>query len=220
MKAWPLVGILLMQAFLLAAHWFLYGTWIAFWGPMSESATFALQLALLTLGLSFVSAALLGFYSAHWTVTLLYRVASAWLGFLNYLFWAACLCWLTGFALHLARLPVPRPAIAVALNALAIVVSVYGLINVHWIRQRRIPITLAGLPESWRGRTAMLMSDLHLGHINGPFFCRRMVEMATRLTPDVIFIPGDLYDGSMADAERLGAPLSKLTAPLGVYFST
>src|ERR1017187_10092951 len=77
LKAWPIVGIVLMQALLLAAHWFIYRTWIAFFGLAGASA---LRVLLLQLAFSFIAAALLGFYSASKVVTLLYRLASVWLG--------------------------------------------------------------------------------------------------------------------------------------------
>ncbi len=39
-----------------------------------------------------------------------------------------------------------------------------------------------------------------------------------REEPDAIFIAGDLYDGTAIDEARAAEPLSKLTAPHGVYF--
>jgi hypothetical protein len=66
----------------------------------------------------------------------------------------------------------------------------------------------------------VLLSDLHLGNINGSGFSRRMVAMAATLRPDIVFIPGDLFDGTMADLDRLAAPFKELAPPFGVYFST
>jgi len=39
-----------------------------------------------------------------------------------------------------------------------------------------------------------------------------------REKPDVVFVAGDLYDGTAIDAKRAAEPLNKLTAPQGVYF--
>jgi hypothetical protein len=177
-------------------------------------------MALGLLAFSFIAAALLGFYSANPLVRLLYRLATAWLGLLNFFFMAACLSWLAWFALRLLRLHPNRPLLAAALFSLAIAVSVYGLVNARLIRIRRIPVQLAGLPESWRGRTALVLSDLHLGHLNGPRFSRRIVALAASLNPDVILIPGDLFDGSGADVEALITPFRQLVPPRGIYFST
>jgi predicted MPP superfamily phosphohydrolase len=220
LKAWPAVGIVLMQAILSLAHWFIYHTWTAFRVPLSPAAILALRAAVCVLSVSFIVAALLGFYFSNPLVALLYKLAAVWLGMLNFFFWAACLCWLTGLGFRLSGLPPNRPLIAGALYGAALVAGIYGLLNARWIRVRRVSVTLPNLPESWRGRTALLLSDLHLGHVNGPRFSRRMAALGASLNPDIVFIPGDLFDGTEADSHRLAAPFSELSAPFGLYFST
>ncbi len=64
------------------------------------------------------------------------------------------------------------------------------------------------------------MSDLHLGPINGVRFCQRLITMASQLRPDAVFIPGDLFDGTKGDLDRLLTPFQTLKPPLGVFFST
>jgi hypothetical protein len=112
-----------------------------------------------------------------------------------------------------------RPWIAFILFGIAGLVSLSGLVNARLIRERRVAVSLPGLPDSWRGRTALLMSDLHLGNVNGAGFARRIAKIAQRVDPSIIFIAGDLYDGSLVDAVRLARPLFALQAPLGVYFA-
>jgi predicted MPP superfamily phosphohydrolase len=97
-------------------------------------------------------------------------------------------------------------------------VGVYGVFNASWTRVTRATIQLANLPPAWRGRTAVLISDLHLGHVRNGSFMRRMVAKIVREAPDAIFIAGDLYDGTAIDAGLAAQPLSKLTAPQGVFF--
>jgi predicted MPP superfamily phosphohydrolase len=209
-----------MQLLLLAAHWFIYRTWIDFWWPLGPWAVRALLMALVLLAFSFIAAALLGFYFANPLVRLFYRLATVWLGLLNFFFMAACLSWLAWFMLRLLRLHPDRPLLAAALFGLAAVTGIYGLVNARFIHIRRIPVRLAGLPPCWRGRTALVLTDLHLGHLNGPRFSCRIMALAASLNPDVIFIPGDLFDGSGADAEVLIAPFRQLAPPCGTYFST
>ena len=220
MKAWPVVGIATMQGILLLGHWFIYRTWILFWGPMSVLDTLELRTAVLVLAFSFVAAALLGFYSASRPVTLFYRIASVWLGMFNFFFVAACLCWLARAAVALFGFHANRPLMACVLYGLAVAASIYGLVNARLMRVRRISIQLVGLPAIWRGRSALIASDLHLGHVNGPGFSRRIAALAARLEPDMILIPGDLFDGGKADAMTLAEPLRALAPPLGTYFST
>jgi predicted MPP superfamily phosphohydrolase len=214
------VAIATIQALLLAAHWFLYHTWMSFWRPFSPLVLLTLQTALWLLAFSFITTALLGFRFTGRLVTLLYRIAAVWLGLLNYFFWAACLCWLTDFALAVLGLSANRPLIAAAFFSLALVISLYGLMNARIIRIRRIPVQLSGLPASWLGRTALVISDLHLGHVNGAGFSRRIASLAESLNPDVIFFPGDLFDGGKSDAVALAEPFRALAPPFGSYFST
>jgi uncharacterized protein len=79
-------------------------------------------------------------------------------------------------------------------------------------------VKLPNLPESWRGRTAALVSDTHLGHVRNRGFIRRIVAKLGRLAPDIVFVAGDLYDGTAADVGRLAEPLAKLSPPFGTYF--
>ncbi len=221
MKAWPSLGILIVQAFLCVAHWFLYVTLVDFWWPLGSSAILDLRVGLAALSVSFIVAALLGFRFSNWIVALIYQLAAVWLGLLNFLFVAACLCWVVDFALRLfpgaTHLHV-RPWIACTLFSSAILAAVYGILNARWIRVRRVPVKLANLPASWRSRKALLMTDLHLGNINGVRFARRIAAKARRLEPDIIFMPGDLFDGTKADPDRLAAPLYELSPPDGVLF--
>lgn len=209
-----------MQAFLLAAHVFIYHTWMVFWWPISPQVTLVLRAAVLLLAFSFITAALLGFYSANRMVTLLYRAAAVWLGFLNYFFWAACLCWLSWYAIALLGMHAERPLLVAVFYGLAVLTGIYGLVNVRILHIRRIGIKLPGLPDSWRGRTALVVSDLHLGHVNGAAFSRRIVAISARLKPAIIFLPGDIFDGAKFDADALAEPFRQLAPPFGSYFTT
>jgi uncharacterized protein len=220
LKAWPVLGITIIQAILLLAHWFIYSTWIDFWHPLTPPLALALRAAVIPLAISFVVAALLGFRFSNPAVRAFYTLASVWLGIANYLFFAAVLCWVVYFPLRALGLDPDRPLIAALLYGLALLVSVYGVLNVRRIRRRRVTIRLANLPRSWRGRTAVVASDLHLGNLNGLGFSRRIAAMVGDLKPDIVFIPGDLFDGSGADPDRLAAPFRELSPPLGIYYVT
>ncbi|HEU5457599.1 MAG TPA: hypothetical protein VFU68_03190, partial [Terracidiphilus sp.] len=145
MRAWPLLGILFIQVFLCFAHWFLFFTWMHAGWPMGPAATAALGVALAVLAFCFPVAALLGFRWESAPVVLLYRLASVWLGLLNFLFWGACLFWLADGLLRLApddlHLRV-RPFIALALLVTSAFVTFCGLINARIIRLRRVTVAL------------------------------------------------------------------------------
>src|SRR6202521_4853999 len=106
----------------------------------------------------------------------------------------------------------------VVLFALALLASLYGIVNAAWTRVRRVSVKLPNLPESWRGRVAALVTDTHLGHVRGSRFMRRIVTTLTRLRPDIVFIAGDMYDGTVARVRELAQPWARLAAPLGAFF--
>jgi predicted MPP superfamily phosphohydrolase len=220
LKVWPILGIVFIQAFLLFAHWFLFFTLIAFF-PMGQDAMRGLGLILLLLSISFVVAALLGFHHSNLLVRLVYRSAAVWLGAFNFAFWAACLCWVVDavyrFVLRGQNAGV-RPGIAAALFTIAIAAAIYGLANARRIRVERLEIALPNLPPSWRGRTALLVSDLHLGNVNGAGFARRVAAIAQQLNPAILFVAGDLFDGVKAHPADLAGPIFALDPPLGTYF--
>jgi uncharacterized protein len=212
------VGI--VQFILLLAHWFIYDTWVTFRAIPDPAGFTGLQVTVAVLSVSFVAASLLAFRYYNWFVRVFYRLAAAWLGTVNFLFLAACLCWVIYVVASLIGLHLERPALAGVLFGLAMLASLYGLVNAYLTRITRITVKLPNLPTSWRGRVAALVSDVHLGHVNGVGFMRRIVARLARLKPDVVFITGDLYDGTKVDAAEVASPWKDFSPPLGAYFIT
>lgn len=223
MKAKPLIAIVIVQSFLCLAHWFMYRTWVDFWRPVSPLTLHALQGAFAVLSVMFVIASLLSFRFLNPAVRSLYRAAAMWIGVANFLFIGAWLAWLADLALRLTVSTTTRiadrPYIAGTLLLLSVATAIYGLVNARAIRVRRVTVELPNLPQSWRGRQALLVSDVHLGHVNQVGFARRIAAMARDLNPATIFLAGDLFDGSKIDAHRWVAPLLELKPPLGVFFA-
>jgi uncharacterized protein len=206
------VFITIVQSIIFVGHLFVYVTWAVFWGGAASST--AVKVTLAVLSISFVSASLLGWYFHNRLVRLYYVVAAFWLGLSSYLMWAAVLCWLTWGFSGVARLNWTPQPIADVLFAAAVLAAVYGVINAAWLRVVRVTVQLANLPEQWRGRSAALVTDTHLGHIRNGRFIRRAVRKLTSLRPDVVFLAGDVYDGTAADFEKLAEPWAELIASL------
>jgi predicted MPP superfamily phosphohydrolase len=213
-----IVFIAVIQSVLFATHFLLYKTWIFSVQGEDTRGIMWLQLALLFLSVSFVTASLLAFRYTNAAVRALYRAAAVWVGLVSFLFLAAVSSWLVFGVARLAGLEMNFHRTAEILFGIAFLAGVYGVFNASWTRTTRTTIRLPNLPLAWRGRKAALISDLHLGHVRNGSFLRRMVGKILREAPDAIFIAGDLYDGTAIDAGRAAEPLSKLKAPHGVYF--
>lgn len=212
--------VAVVQTILFLGHWFIYETWIAFWGASNRRFTPDLRWTLAVLSVSFVAATLLAHRFNNRPVRVLYRIASAWLGFLNFFFLAAWATWAVYLGGRVAGLSVNRPVLVLLTFAAAVCAAVFGIANARWIRVKRITVALPNLPPVWRGRVAALVSDVHLGHVNGAGFMGRVVTKVNRLQPDIVFIPGDLFDGTRVDPTVLAVPWKDLTPKLGAYFVT
>jgi predicted MPP superfamily phosphohydrolase len=213
-----LVFISVFQLILFTAHFMVFETWMHFWAPTSFAGVLVLKAGLLILSISFVAGSLLSFRYWNAPVRAVYRVAAVWLGIFNFLFLAALGAWLSTLAASLAGLHPNHRALAAFWFGTALLAAFWGLINASVTRISRIKIRLPNLPAAWRGRSAAMISDLHLGHVRGANFARNIVASIRQLKPEIVFLAGDLYDGSHADLDALASPLRGLNAPLGNFF--
>jgi uncharacterized protein len=212
--------ILIAQSILFFTHFLLYGTWVYQNAALlsSRASVLLLKMTAGLLSISFVAATLLAHRYTSPMLRMFYRMSAVWLGLLTFLFVAAVGSWMIFGIATLAGVTVHFHRMVEWLYAAAVAVGILGIVNASWTRITRATVRLANLPSAWRGRKAALVSDLHLGHVRNGNFLRRMVAKILDEGPDAIFIAGDLYDGTAIDAARAAEPLSKLSAPQGVYF--
>jgi predicted MPP superfamily phosphohydrolase len=147
-------------------------------------------------------------------------VAAVWLGALNFLVLAAVATWLAYGVVLATAVGIPSRWIASATFGAAALLSAWGVVNANWIRVKKITVRLPNLTHSWRGRTAVLASDLHLGHLRHRGFSHRIVRLIGALKPNIVFVAGDFFDGTQVDAREVAAPWKYLRAPFGTYFVT
>ena len=214
-----MVGIAaVFQTVMFAAHWFVYETWRALWRPMDASWHVGLAVSMAVLSISFLGTTVMALRYNNSLIRAFYRAAAVWLGTLSFLFLGAILSWLAqGFVLA-ASLAIPSRSIAIATFGTGALVSAWGVLNANWVRVKKISVKLENLPEAWRGRTAVLASDLHLGHVKYRGFSARIVRKISGLRPDIVFLAGDLFDGTHVNAADVLWPFKYLRARFGAYF--
>jgi len=86
-------------------------------------------------------------------------------------------------------------------------------------RLKELAIELPRLHRGGGWRIA-LVSDIHLGPLNGVDRTRRIVNMINGLEADFVAIVGDLVDGSVAELGPAAAPLANLRSKHGAFFVT
>lgn len=106
-----------------------------------------------------------------------------------------------------------------AIIAIVTLLIVYGYINASHPRVNRLEITTNKKIEGYNELKIGLASDIHLGTIIGPKKLNKLAALFDKEKPDIIFLAGDLLDEAQDPIifEDIGAPLRKLSAPLGVY---
>ena len=212
--------VIVVQSILLLAHWFIFETWVVFHPALAPKTLAILRIVAPVAAVSFVAATLVAWRYFNWIVRTFYVIAAVWIGLMTFCLLAAACCWIVLGLVRLAGMQIAPHQIADGLFTAALLVGLYGLVNAARIRVSRVTIKLPNLPESWHGRVAALVSDMHLGHVRNIGFMRRIVGMLNRLGPDVVFIVGDMYDGTKARIDAWAEPWSALSAPLGAFFVT
>ena len=201
-------------------HILIYATIKRFLPMIQPLMLKGLGLAFVILPLLFIAASLIGSRFNNLFSRIIYTSSAVWLGFAYFFFAASLLVWLIYGIARAASLSVDMQWVTGVLFVVAIGIGIYGLINANDTRVTKVTVTIPSLPEQWHGKKAVWVSDVHLGQIYGPSFAQKLALMIKDQHPDVIFIGGDLFDGSAIDADTAIKPLAQLAAPQGVYFIT
>lgn len=88
------------------------------------------------------------------------------------------------------------------------------------IRVARATIALPGLPAAFEGYRIALATDLHLGAISGRGRTQDVVDLVNAEQVDMVTLVGDLSDGLPSTLADATSPLTQLSAPDGILFTT
>jgi len=210
----------IVQSILFVGHWFLYRTLVRFFGVTGSTKLLTLKVVMGLLSVSLVLTSFLAFRYSHLLIQCLYTAAASWLGILYLFILASILCWIFYGLAKLLQFPLDRKILIEILLGIALLASLYGFINAGMTRITRISVELPFLPGLWKGKTAIWVSDTHLGQVRNYRFARHIAAKINDLRPDVVFIGGDLYDGVAVDLDKTIKPFSEISAPYGTYFIT
>jgi hypothetical protein len=205
----------------LSLHFVLY-RFILRWLGVSHPVLKTIVLAVFSfLAISFMAAFLLLRWTENAGTILFYRLAAVWFALFIQMILAVGATWLSYAVIRWLGVPPARfRLLASGWIILALAWSAYGFWNAFHPIVRPIEISLDDLPNQWRGRMIVHLSDLHLGHFHGPASMERLAERVNALRPDLVLITGDLFDGMTDGMPEFEAPLKRLTARYGVFFVT
>jgi len=134
-----------------------------------------------------------------------YTAASAWMGISFYL-----LFFLIIYAVLSLFFKVPRESSGILIAILTTVISAYAIYNSYLLKNSEIELSLNGLKEDLR---AVHLSDIHIGSIRNSGYLEKIVHETNKLNPDVVFITGDMVDGSARLHKHTFKAINSLKAP-------
>jgi uncharacterized protein len=139
-----------------------------------------------------------------------YTAASAWMGISFYLLFALIVYLVLSWFV-----PIPRESAGILIAILVTVISSYSIYNSYTLKIVEMEIPLKGLNDDLK---AVHLSDIHIGSIRNSGYMERIVNETNKLNPDVVFITGDMVDGSARLHKHTFNAINNLNAP--VFFVT
>jgi hypothetical protein len=219
-----IAGILFFLVFIIVflggSHYYLYWSLIKFFGISNVKLKLGLAGMIGFFAVSFIIASILSRFFEHILVRGYYFLAGFWLGLGLYLLIAFTAAWAVIGVARYAGLEINMLIVAVIAIFAAITFTIYGAYNANDIKIKRLEVSLPGLPEEWRNKTVVQISDVHLGPTNRALFIDMLIDRINELSPQMVFITGDYFDGMDGSLNDLSHPLDRLTAQRGVYYVT
>ena len=208
--------VAVVVAILLLAICFVVWTWTRFLG--GAGAGWPIAVAVLTLG--YIPVAILGFRLRNPLLRAAAIPTAVSMGLFSFCLVASVLCWTADGVLRALGIAAGNSLVGPGMFGLGLAAAAYGVLNAARIRVTRYTVSLPNLPGELWGRIGVLVSDVHLGNIRGAGFSRRVAARVRALSPDFLFICGDMFDGAQVDLGACAAPWGAIGAPLGSFFVT
>jgi predicted MPP superfamily phosphohydrolase len=163
--------------------------------------------------------------------TLLVWIGSFWLAAMTYLF-------LSSLAIDILRLsnfiipwfpsyvttqPVQtKDSVAIVVTFSVVIVILFGHLNAVRPRVRTLNLSVAKSVNVARTLNVVSVSDIHLGTIVGKRRLETIVGMINSMNPDIVFLPGDVFDEDIGPVikENLGEILRTIRSRFGVFAIT
>ena len=146
----------------------------------------------------------------------IYSVFVFWVPILLYLFLGAIVIEILSLAgvSHLAL-----SGIVWVVYALIVLGILYAVYKAYHPKIRTHQITAPLLKEKWGDKKIVLFSDVHLGMVRREKWLNRIVSNVNDLSPDIVFIAGDLIDGPIFPYANGLAPLQHIKSTFGTFYT-
>lgn len=154
-------------------------------------------------------------------IRILGKIGAYWMAIFYLLLILVPLAHVTVILLRLTRLPRRKTQVWAGATTLVLLVSFlgYGLFNAYSPVVRTYSIKMDKGTSSISSLRIAMAADTHFGLLVGKEHAERLVKELNGLNPDIILLPGDLFDDDIQPFidQKIDRILSNLHAPYGVY---
>lgn len=189
------------SGFLAVNYTIFYGTAVLF----DLHPGMAYYILLVFAALSYPLAAVIERVVSNTPSRIFYTAASAWMGISFYILTFMAIYWIVSFLIK-----IPGEAAGIFIIGLTVVLSGYSLINSLHLEVNYIEIPLKGLKNDLK---VVQLSDIHIGSIRNSSYMQKIVEKTNEIEPEIVFITGDMVDGSARLHTNTFNSINKLKAP-------
>ena len=163
-------------------------------------------LILLLVAFSQPFALLLLRFSSNILIRTFYAISALWLGISAYI--------LIFFAVYLISryfIDIPPQTAGLLIITISAMITVYAVFNATRLKVEELNIPLNINEDDIR---AVQISDVHIGPIRNEGFIKKMVDKIVDLEPEIVFITGDLFDGSSKLPDNILEYFNRLKVPI------
>jgi len=212
--------VLLLLSILFGAHYLLYVSTLYFFSITNILLKQILLFGMAFFALSFIISSLVSHWKENALTRFFYFISGLWLGILTNLMLATIAVFAIIWFAKLIGFNGNPMILGTILFCLALVYSFYGAWEAFNPVIKKISVTIPDLPENWRNKKIVQISDMHLGHIYKQEFVRQIVDKINSINPALVVITGDLFDGMDGNLDNICSPFSELKLKNGIFFVT
>jgi predicted MPP superfamily phosphohydrolase len=182
--------------------------------PEGKGLRLGLAILLFSLAACFLTAFFLSRTGSSLSFQWFYYSSALWLGLLINLLLILTAGLLLYGLLQLLSLNPDRRLFGFILMGVAALYTAYGMVHAKQVQIQPISVKIKNIPDQWKGKKAAQITDVHLGLINGVPLADKISELINREKVDLVFITGDLFDGTGDDLPKAVAALDRIQAPI------
>lgn len=115
-----------------------------------------------------------------------------------------------------------KQTLGVVVFLIVSITVILGYLNTTDIKVKELSLKIKKGASKLSSLNAVMISDVHLSPMDNEHFLKGIVNKINELKPDIVFIPGDLFDDEahVLNERNIGPALLNINSTYGVYAST